>query len=467
MLTPRLACGSHHTVCVSANGVAYVWGGGSAVRSSEHDTDDDGCLPYLGLGAEHASPVPRPLPIPLNIRVRSCAAGPQHTLLLTEDGGVYSMGCGRYGRLGHGNELAITSPRRIARLGGNPGQPSGDASTADPAVRVFAGGSHSMVLGASGRLYSFGSGVNGRHGHGEASNQWLPRWLEGPLSAAVVRDAAAGVSHSLAITSDGVLYTWGAGGSGQLGLGRVPPEYLRRTPTYVEHLRDVPIVRASVGTAHTLAISASGELYSFGFGVAGRLGHGHREDVHVPSRVEGLAGRRVCAAIAADEHSVALTEEGQVYTFGGNARGRLGLGAPLPAPALPPRVCTVLERHLSTAAAAEEAKAQVMSTFAFGRERSGRYGQPTDLIAIGRGRDESALLPRAVGGLHKIPVVEIAAGSHHTLVCLAGGEVRACGAHELLGRPWLADDGADSSSFARVELPPPSAVEVGAGPPAS
>jgi len=133
---------------------------------------------------------------------------------------------------------------------------------------------------------------------------------------------AAGKTHSLVLTESGEVYAWGDNDDGQLGLG---DREERLTPTKVEGLPKVKAIAA--GGAHSLALTESGEVYAWGWNREGQLGLGEMGDWKVrltPTKVEGLP--KVKAIAAGGGYSLALTESGEVYAWGNNAIGQLGLG---------------------------------------------------------------------------------------------------------------------------------------------
>lgn len=137
-------------------------------------------------------------------------AGEAHSLAVTESGAVYSWGHGGFGRLGHGDTEACETgvpqflPKRVEAL-------------QERVSSVAASWRHSLAVTASGALYSWGCGNYGQLGHGDERNQRLPKRVE--VLQERVRSVAAGTVHSLAISESGALYSWGLGGSGQLGHG--------------------------------------------------------------------------------------------------------------------------------------------------------------------------------------------------------------------------------------------------------
>ena len=485
-----LVAGKYHTVCIDEkDGAAYSWGGGGrelppppkddprkqrkqpqqqvqpsafAAEVGEGSTSSSRPLQlhHLGHGETSGSSfVPRPRRIAglRDVKVIELSTGTSHLMLRTESGDIFSCGDGAYGRLGHGTDESAATPRLIEGL---------QTERYGKAVQVSAGEWHSLILSESGWVYSFGSGVNGRHGHGDATNQWLPRALWTGLSNETIRDVNAGISHSLVITVLGELFTWGAGGSGQLGLGEVNATYQRRVPTKVDLLDGVPVKQGSCGSAHTLVVTETGELYSFGFGSFGRLGHGDRSDQHMPKRVEGpLLGQAVRFASAGFDHSVVLTERGQVYTFGGDTHGKLGHGFSTSL-TLPKAVQSHLETSYGEGQLARQAAKDVLRVYSFGPNQSKDFGAPTDIV-IGHGQDNSEALPTRVEALLNLEVIEVAAGHEHTVVRIGHGkdgkwlgELRAFGSNQTgqLGLPWLADQG-DKCLPARVEWPQEPEIE--------
>jgi alpha-tubulin suppressor-like RCC1 family protein len=97
-------------------------------------------------------------------------------------------------------------------------------------------------------------------------------------------------------------------------------------PRVVEALAGQKVVAATAGSSHTVVWTEGGEVYTFGRGGGGALGHGGEKNAHVPRVVEALAGKKVVGASAGDRHTVVWTEGGEVYTFGNGADGKLGHG---------------------------------------------------------------------------------------------------------------------------------------------
>jgi alpha-tubulin suppressor-like RCC1 family protein len=133
---------------------------------------------------------------------------------------------------------------------------------------------------------------------------------------------SAGDHHTVACLDTGV-YTCGAGMYGQLGHAGFLDEHV---PRVVEAVAGNRMAGASAGSRHTVVWTEGGEVYTFGSGELGKLGHGGEDDEDVPKVVEALAGQKVVGASAGAGQTVVWTEGCKVYTFGWGRLGRLGHG---------------------------------------------------------------------------------------------------------------------------------------------
>eukprot|EP00947_MAST-08B_sp_MAST-8B-sp1_P004751 g4751.t1 len=226
----------------------------------------------LGHGNQEVQFVPKLIEALSGVRVCAVSAGDWHSLFLTEDGKVYSCGGGLNGRLGHGNEQEQFVPKLIEALSGM------------RVCAVSAGDWHSLFLTEDGKVYSCGGGLHGRLGHGNEQEQFVPKLIEA-LSGMRVCAVSAGDWHSLFLTEDGKVYSCGAGGSGNLGHGNREREHL---PKRIEALSGVRVCAMSAGAWHSLFLAEDGALYSCGWGLSGQLGHGNEDHQLVPKLIEAL-----------------------------------------------------------------------------------------------------------------------------------------------------------------------------------
>ena len=336
-----VAGGMYHSLILDASG---------RLLSCGNATLDGGRPGLLGHGAavEHLD-VPRPVPSLLHMRIRTLAAAEFHSLALSESGAAYSWGYGALGRLGHGDEADRHAPCRLQTPGGPP--PTAHDGAPSAAAEAFftaasAGSCHTLLLSASGVAYSCGYGGSGRLGLGEAllrgrplPTVLAPRALEGADEGACdgvcegarvgallsLRAVAAGTHHTLVLSHAGAVYSCGEGGLGQLG--HCEDESCWRPRRVAGALEGVACCAVAAGRLHSLALSDDGVVYSWGEGDDGRLGHGHVDSCWSPSPIRGpLSGRRVCEVSTVWDHSLALTADGLVFSWGLGLCGQLGHG---------------------------------------------------------------------------------------------------------------------------------------------
>lgn len=132
----------------------------------------------------------------------------------------------------------------------------------------------------------------------------VARKIEG-LAGKRVRQIACGGFHTAAVTETGEVYTWGGGEHGQLGHG---DKVNRIVPTLVEALMDKVMIQITCGWSHTVALTDSGDVYTWGNGDHGKLGHHDTNKVTLPKPVEALEAKRVIAIASYNEHTVALID---------------------------------------------------------------------------------------------------------------------------------------------------------------
>ncbi|KAG8461619.1 hypothetical protein KFE25_001223 [Diacronema lutheri] len=242
--------------------------------------------------------------------------------------------------------------------------------------------------------------------------------------AGALRELAFGKEHVLALTAEGEVLTFGKGGWGQLGHASMSdaPE-----PRLVRKLADRRVARVAAGALHSLALAESGDVYSWGRGFEGQLGHGDGLDEAVlsPRCIAGLrAAGRVVAISAGSMHSAALGADGRVWAWGDGTSGQLGVGKlltkaprPLLVPNLPP--CTALScGYMHTAVAAG-----VDGAWCWGLGTHGQLGREA-----AEPNRRFALSPSRVGGaLADAHVVAIECAGGSTTALDADGRVHVWG----------------------------------------
>ena len=179
-----------------------------------------------------------------------------------------------------------------------------------------------LAISAAGQLFSHGASDNSVHGHGaQVEVQPIPRVIEALHGIRICAVACSGI-HSLAVSASGALFSFGKNFHGQLGLGELPRDFVQDAPRRVEGLALHTVKKVAAGNALSLALTTAGDVFSFG--EASRAGHGGNGDEVLPRQIASL--QRVTTVACAGAHCLALTYSGDVMAWGSNEHGQLGLG---------------------------------------------------------------------------------------------------------------------------------------------
>ena len=186
---------------------------------------------------------------------------------------------------------------------------------------------HSLIV-SQGKVWSFGDGKSGKLGHGGVVDESVPRRIA-TLSGTDVVKVAAGVGHSMALTRNGHVYTWGAGGKGQLGHNNTHDQDV---PKQVENLTDVMDIAA--GGRHSMAVKTDGSVYTWGCNEFGQLGLGelgfeqNTAAKPLPTLVDmpdPEPGEKAVAVATGADHSLVLFNNGSIKASGLDAYQQSGL----------------------------------------------------------------------------------------------------------------------------------------------
>lgn len=157
-------------------------------------------------------------------------------------------------------------------------------------IDIECGGTYSAAISANGILYTWGRGIYGRLGHGTSEDVLIPTVVSALTGQHVVKIACgSGDAHTLCITTQGKVYSWGDGDYGKLGRGGSEGS---KIPRLVEKLENVEISNVYCGSQFSMALSKSGTVYSWGKGEGWRLGHSTEEHIRFPQIIETLQGKR-------------------------------------------------------------------------------------------------------------------------------------------------------------------------------
>jgi len=216
-----------------------------------------------------------------------------------------------------------------------PSQASADRSACTPNFStkpmVAGGGTHSIALKSDGTVWSWGDNHNGELGNGSYEVSMYPVRAQGLCDVVAV---AGGWWHTLALKSDGTVWAWGGNQYGQLGKPGVGNDIRSTVPVQVMGLSDVIAIAA--GSYHNAVLKNDGTVWTWGINTKGELGYatepGPFGNYYLPSyepkAVSGLTGVKAIGAgfgISNDNaYTAALKQDGTVWTWGSNQAGQLG-----------------------------------------------------------------------------------------------------------------------------------------------
>ncbi|XP_046742534.1 uncharacterized protein LOC124409162 [Diprion similis] len=197
-------------------------------------------------------------------------------------------------------------------------------SSADFKRRALSAGFSHVALIRNNNVYTWGNAAQKCLGTGPTMSRYgSPQVIPTFQSMKVeVLSVSCGRCHSLAVTNNGV-YAWGASQFGQLGLEK---KLQCPNPELIVTLAHEIIVDAVAGQYHSVALTKDGRVFTWGWGVHGQLGHGNTNEKNIPTLVTSLLGTIVRQISAGHAHTTVLTADGDVYTFGSNVFRQLGNG---------------------------------------------------------------------------------------------------------------------------------------------
>ncbi|KAK6494153.1 putative E3 ubiquitin-protein ligase HERC3 isoform X1 [Huso huso] len=270
---------------------------------------------------------------------------------------------------------------------------------------IACGGHHSVFLLSEGSVYTCGSNSCGQLGHEKGGSR--PE-VVGALDAQKIVAVSCGKAHTLAVSEQGQVFSWGAGSDGQLGLGTT--EEVVKVPRLIKKLCEHRITQVMCGSQHCIALSRDGQLFTWGQNTNGQLGLGKGEPSKPsPQPLKSLSGIPLAQIAAGGDHSFAVSLSGAVFGWGRNHAGQLGLNDEQDR-AVPCHIKSLRSQKVVYISCGEEHTAALTKDgglFTFG---AGSHGQ------LGHDSTNNEFLPRRVLELMGSEVTQIACGRQHTLV---------------------------------------------------
>jgi alpha-tubulin suppressor-like RCC1 family protein len=290
------AGGSEHACSISPEAILYCSG------SNEYG--------QLGIGSTQSQSDWTLVEELLGKQVQAVAAGYSHTVALTHQGEVYTWGRNNYGQLGLKDIEVTNRPTLVTALSGK------------RIKAIAAGFNHTLALTYSGEVYAWGLNSSDQLGIKDAQSTSEPLFVNG-LSGIEIDSIVAGAANTAALSKQGEVYTWGRNNYGQLGIGS---HANKSEPVHVQSLEGKGVKAISLKDQHMLALTKEMQVYAWGYNTNCQLGTGDTESKSVPTLVGDLSDKQIQAITVGSSHSFALNSKGEVYGWGLNSSGQLGLG---------------------------------------------------------------------------------------------------------------------------------------------
>jgi len=287
----QVSAGSNHSLAIKADGTLWSWG--------------DNWSGTTGLGTTTGNQT-TPAQVGTATNWTQVSAGSIHSLALQSDGTLWAWGDN------------LRAPTGLGTTTGTQNTPA-QVGTATNWTQVSAGVQHSLGIRADGTLWAWGSNTLGRTGLGvTAGTQTTPIQVGTATNWAAV---SAGPEHSHAVRLDGTLWAWGNNTNGRTGRGITTG--IQNAPAQVGTATNW--TQVSVAGIHSLALQSDGTLWSWGNNGNGRTGFGTTAGDQTTPRQVGTATDWLLASVGGT-HSLGMRTDGTLWSWGSNLNAQLGKG---------------------------------------------------------------------------------------------------------------------------------------------
>jgi alpha-tubulin suppressor-like RCC1 family protein len=245
--------------------------------------------------------------------VSAIMGGEVHNVALKSDGTVWAWGFNFQGGLGDGTTNDSALPIQTG------------LNSIPPLTNVTKLGGRTyfnLAAKSDGTVWAWGMGTSGQMGNGGTTNCNSPVQVSNSQPGGAInnpRQISCGYTYGVALLTNGTVWTWGTGIHGELGNGTTGSSY---TPVQVTGLSNVTAI--SSGWKHTLALKTNGTVWAWGLNSHGELGDGTANNQSNAVQVLNLSN--VIAVSGGDYNSIALRADGTVWKWGVNDVGELGFG---------------------------------------------------------------------------------------------------------------------------------------------
>ncbi|KFD58791.1 hypothetical protein M514_00484 [Trichuris suis] len=319
-----IACGVGYSVFIakgSTNKLPTAYGTGVNVYHQlgfhPHNISPEQGVQYL----IEPRQISLPLRFPDSTKVTHVACGKAHTVIATDNEGVYSLGSNEYGQCGRSiieNE-DYTRSSISHKIDGLPSD----------VTEVVCGMDHTIIVDTNGKVYTFGCGLDGQLGYKSSWSNWQPTLVEGDIKNERIVQVSCGADSVLALSDKGEVFCWGNSECRQFG--SVTTDMQVFEPRHL-NLKIGPVRQVASGGSSCAVLTESGHIYAWGYGPLGlgpeQLFKGSRTLLPPPlfganEFRENIYPQRLFAGLM---HYAVINSKGELYMWGRNKFGNLGLG---------------------------------------------------------------------------------------------------------------------------------------------
>ena len=238
-----------------------------------------------------------------------------NAIIITNDDQIYGLGYNCEGVLGFGHENEVKELTIVSEL-------------CNKGIVDFKNSiSHTIAQTCDGKLYSWGSNAFGILGNGEEDWELYKPKMNQFLKDKIIIEISCGINHTIVLTNHGEVYGWGDNRFGQIGNRKSGEDECEAHSYFINEFNGEKVISISCGGWHSLALTQSGNAYSWGQNKYRQLGRNTSGNMHssYPKQIE-IIGDIIFNQISCGPlHSLLLSRDGNIYVFGSNSNSELGI----------------------------------------------------------------------------------------------------------------------------------------------
>ncbi|MBU1143737.1 MAG: InlB B-repeat-containing protein, partial [Firmicutes bacterium] len=312
----KISSGAYHSALLTSEGRLFMWGSNN--------------FGQLGVGTGFTQNTPKEITNQFTLNetelITDVFLGGHHSAALTSEGRLFMWGYNDYGQLGDNTTISKNNPIDITSRF--------NLNVDETIMSVYLGAEFSTAITSSNRIFAWGYNWTGQLGNGTMETKIVPTDITNQFnlsSGEKIESLGLGTAHSSAVTSSGRVFTWGYNWAGILGDGTIET---RTTPVDITHQFNLEvgekISSTSFGNSHSIALTSNGRLFVWGANSSNQLGDGTSSTriipIEITSRFNLAEGEVIENVRTFDFHTIVITSANRIFSWGSNTSGQLGDG---------------------------------------------------------------------------------------------------------------------------------------------